>query len=112
MGRDVEEFLGHEQRDEGHDLEVGLERLELVPDLRVLVGRRLIDRQLRRDRGFLQRVGLGALFFRRDIDADDILAALDQRLQHGLAEGLLAVNHDTHTISPKLRRHAREGGIR
>ena len=107
--RDVEEFFRHEQRDEGHDLEVGLERLELLPDFRVLVGRRLIDRQLRRDRGFLQRIGLGAFFFRRDIDADDVLAALDQRLQHGLAEGLLAVNHDTHTtFSQNLCCHARD----
>jgi len=31
--RDVEEFFGHEQRDEGHDLKVGLERFELLPDL-------------------------------------------------------------------------------
>jgi hypothetical protein len=35
-------------------------------------------------------------FFRRDIGGDDVLAALEQRLQHGLAEGLLAMDHDTH----------------
>ena len=107
VGRDVEEFLRHEQRDEGHHLQVGLERLELLPDLRVLVGRRLKDRQLRGERGFLQRVGLGAFLLRRDIDADDVLAALDQRLQHGLAEGLLAVNHDTHVISQLARARER-----
>ena len=96
VGRDVEEFLRHEQRDEGHHLEVGLERLELLPHLRLAIGRRLIDRQLGGERRFLQRIGPGAFLLRRDIDGDDVLAALEQRLQHRLAEGLLAVNHDTH----------------
>ena len=77
VGRDVEELLRHEQRDEGHDLQVGLERLELVPDFRIFVGRRLIDRQLGGERGFLQRIGLGAFLFRRDIDRDHVLAALE-----------------------------------
>ena len=72
VGRDVEEVLRHEQRDEGHHLQVGLERLELLPDLRVLVGRRLIDRQLGGERRFLQRIGLGAFLLRRDIDRDHL----------------------------------------
>ena len=33
-------------------------------------------------------------------DGDDVFAALEQRVKHRLAEGLLAVNHDTH-ISPQ-----------
>ena len=41
-------------------------------------------------------------FLRRDVDGDDLLAALEQRLEHRLAERLLAVNHDTHLIPPKL----------
>ena len=77
VGRDVEEFLRHEQRDERHHLQVGLERLELLPHFRLAVGRRLIDRQLGGERRFLQRIGLRALLLRRDIDGDDVLAALD-----------------------------------
>src|SRR5579862_7196251 len=94
--RRVEEFLRHEQGDESHHLQVGLERLELGQNLRVLVGRRLMDRELGGERRLLQRVGLGALFLRRHVDGDDLLAAFEQRLQHGLAERLLAVNNDTH----------------
>ena len=96
LARDGEKFLRHEQRDEGHDLQVGLERLELLPHLRLAVGRRLIDREFGGKRRFLQRFRLGAFLLRRDVNADHVLAALDQRLQHGLAERLLAVNDDTH----------------
>ena len=74
----------------------------------VLVGGGLIDRQLGGERGFLQRIGLGARFLRRDIDGDHVLAALEQRFQHRLAEGLLAVDHDTHSTLPTL--HPRAGG--
>ena len=62
----------------------------------LLVGVRLIDRKLRGERRFLQRIGLGARLFRRNIDGDDIFAALDQRFEHRLAERLLAMNDDTH----------------
>ena len=55
-----------------------------------------MHRQLRGERRLLQRIGLGAWLFRRDIDGDDVLAALDQRFKHRLAERLLAVNDDTH----------------
>ena len=55
-----------------------------------------MDRKLGRKRRFLQRIGLGARLFRRDIDCDDILAALDERVEHRLAESLLPVNDDTH----------------
>jgi hypothetical protein len=81
-------------------LQVGLERFEFFPHFRLLVGVRLIDRQLGRHRRFLERIGLGARFFRRDIDGDDILAALEQRFEHRLAERLLAVNDDTHCQKP------------
>ena len=103
VGRDVEEVLRHEQRDEGHHLQVGLERAELLPHLRLAVGGGLIDRKLGGERRFLQRIGLGAFLLGRDIDGDHVLAALDQRFEHGLAEGLLAVNHDTHSVSSKAR---------
>ncbi len=100
VGRDIEKVLGDEQRHEGHHLQIGLERLEFFPDLRVLVGRRLIDRQLGSDCGFLEWIGLGAFFFRGNIDRNHIFTALEQRLEHGLAKGLLPVNDDTHSQLP------------
>ena len=100
MGRDVEEFLRHEQRDEGHDLKVGFERFEVLPDFRIFVGIRLMHRKLGRKRRFLQRIGLGAGLLRRDIDGDDFVAALEQRFEHRLAERLLSVNDDTHVNTP------------
>ena len=63
---------------------------------RLLVGVRLIDRKLRGKRRLLQWVGFRAGLFRRDIDRDDIFAALDERFEHSLAERLLSVNHNTH----------------
>jgi hypothetical protein len=114
VGRDVEEILRHEQGDEGHHLQVRLQRLELLPHLRVLVGLGLEHRQIGSKRRFLQRIGLGTGLLGRDIDADDVLTALDQRFQHGLAECLLAVNDDTHKTIPVLlffaRCHAHESG--
>jgi hypothetical protein len=99
-GRDVQELLRHEQRDERHHLEVGFQRAELLPHLGLAIGRRLIDRQLGRDRRLLERIGARAFLLRRHVDRDDVLAALDERLQHGLAERLLAVDHDTHMKYP------------
>ena len=96
MRRHVEEFLRHEQRDERHHLQVGLERLELLPDLGLLVGSRLVDRKFGRKCRLLERIGFRARLLGRHVDGDHILAALQQRLQHGLAERLLAVDHDTH----------------
>ena len=57
-----------------------------------------MDRELGCERGLLERIGLGALLLRRDVDGDHVLAALEQRLQDGLAERLLAVHHDTHVF--------------
>ena len=74
----------------------GLSALNSSHTSGLLVGIRLIDRQVGRERGFLQRIGLRARLLRRDIDGDDILAALEQRFQHRLAERLLAVDDDTH----------------
>jgi hypothetical protein len=51
------------------------------------------------ERGFLERIGLGARLFRGDIDGDHFIAALQERFQHGLSEGLLAMNYDTHLVS-------------
>jgi hypothetical protein len=99
LGRNVEKFLWHEQRDEGHHLQFRLERPELFPHLGLAVGGGLIDRKLRRERGLLERIGLGALLLRRHIHRDDVVAALAQRFQHRLAECLLAVHHDTHAAS-------------
>ena len=96
LGRNREELFRHEQRDESHHLQIRLERLELLPHLGLAVGGRLIDRKLRRECGLLERIGLCALLLRRGIDGDDVLAALAQRFQNRLTEGLLAVHHDTH----------------
>ena len=60
-----------------------------------------MHRQLGRDRRFLQRVGLGAFLLRRDVDGNDLLAALEQRFKNGLAERLLAVDDDTHANPPE-----------
>jgi hypothetical protein len=96
LGRHVEEFFRHEQGNEGHDLQIRLERLELLPHLGLAVGGRLIDWELRRECGLLERIGLCALLLRRDIGGDDVLSALAQRFQNRLAEGLLAVHDNTH----------------
>src|SRR3974390_3640122 len=55
-----------------------------------------MHRQASGERGLLQRIGLGARLFRRDVDRNPVVAALQERFQPRLAEGLLAVNHDTH----------------
>ena len=108
MRRDVEEVLRHEQRDERHDLQVGPERAEFLPHLGLLVAIRLIDRQAGRERRFHQGVRLLPRLLRRHIDGDDVLAALQELLEHRLAEGLLAVDHDTHwTVSPHTLCHRR-----
>src|ERR1700761_5756427 len=96
VGRDVEKVFRDKQGHECHHLQVGLERAELLPDFRLAIGLRLIDRQIGCERRVLQRVGLGTRLFRRRVDGDDIVAALKQRFEHRLAERLLAVNHDTH----------------
>ena len=98
--RDVEELLRHEQGDEGHHLQVGLERLELLPHFRLAVGGGLVNRQLGGERRFLQRVGFLARLLRRHIDGDHFIAAFEQRLEHRLAEGLLAVDDDPHWLFP------------
>src|SRR5262245_42147976 len=101
--RDVKKILRHEQRDKGHDLKIRFQSLELFPDFRILVGRRLMHGKFGSKRRFLEWIGPGAFVFRRDIDGDDILTALEQRFQHGLAEGLLAVNDNTHSTPPKYQ---------
>src|SRR6185437_15211780 len=77
-------------------LQVGLERLELLPHLGLAVGGRLIDRQLGGERGFLERIGLLPRLLGRHVDGDHLVTALEQRLEHRLAEGLLAVDDNTH----------------
>src|SRR6185503_7882545 len=48
---------------------------------------------------FHQRVGLLPRLLRRHIDGDNIFAALQQGFEYRFAERLLAVDHDTHSIS-------------
>ena len=79
----------------------GFSALNSSQHLGLAVGGRLEHRQLGRQRRFLERIGLLAGLLRRHIDADDVLAALQQRFQHGLAEGLLAMDHDAHGSTPR-----------
>ncbi len=112
VGRDVEEVLRHEQRDERHHLQVGLQRLELLPHFGLAVRRRLKHRQLGGERRLLERIGLGALFLGRDVDADDVLAALDAALRAPPCRTPAGrePRYAFSNSSPLLGCHAREGG--
>ena len=99
VGRNVEKLFRHEQGDERHHLQVGLERAEFLPHLGLAIRGGLIDRKLGGERRLLERVGLLAWFLGRAIDRDHVLAALDERFEHGLAERLLAMNDDPHGYS-------------
>ena len=96
VGRNVEEFFRNKQGDKSHDLKIGFERFKFFPDFRFFVGVRLIDRKLGSERGVLERVGLGARAFRRDIDRDHVVAALEQCFEHCFAERLLTMNDNAH----------------
>jgi hypothetical protein len=97
--RDVEKILGHEQRDEGHHLQIRLQGAELLPHLGLAIRRGLKERQPRGLCGFLQRIRLLARLLGRDVHTDDVLAALEQRIQHRFAKRLLAVDDDAHHFS-------------
>jgi hypothetical protein len=60
-----------------------------------------MDRKLGRERRLLERIGLGARAFRRDVDGNHVLAALEQRFKHCFAECLLAVNNYSHKLTPQ-----------
>ena len=98
-----------DQRDEGHHLEVGRETRGTAPATagsRNDAGR--TQRQPGGQRGLRQRVLPRAL--RRGVHRHHVVAPLEQRLEHGLAEGLLAVHHDPHAsllASPSLPRRLR-----
>ena len=55
-----------------------------------------MHRQVRGDRCFLERIGFRALLFRRDVNGNDVIAALGQCLKHRFAERLLSVHDNTH----------------
>ena len=96
LGRDIEEIFRHELGDIGHDAEVRLQRTALFPNFRILEALRLEYRQVVLQCQRLDRVGRPPFPVRRAIDTDDILAAIEQRLQHRLSKGLLAVNDNSH----------------
>ena len=64
----------------------------------------------------LQRIFRPARLVGRAAHRDDILAALEQLLEHGLAEGLLAMNDDTHRLlslpGPAAAQCAAQAGVR
>src|SRR5258706_13005034 len=101
--RDVEEFLGHEQRDERHHLKVRRQKSKFLPHLLLAIGGGLYDGNARRDGSFLQRIGLRTRFLGRDINRNDVVAAPDERIEHRFAKGLLAVDDNSHDLpSPYL----------
>ena len=96
VGRDVEGLLGHEEGHVGHHAQVGAERFHLRPGVLALEGGGLEEGQA----VFAGRVGerVRALsgLFGTGVDADDVLSPLHQRLEDARAEGLLAVDDDSH----------------
>src|SRR5205823_266536 len=50
------------------------------------------------ERRFLERIDLLARLLGRRINGDHLVAAFAQRLEHRLAERLLAVHHDPHRL--------------
>ena len=60
-----------------------------------------MDGEATGERGLLQRIdppplrGVGST-----VDADDVLSAFQQSIEHALAECLLPVDDDTHDVSP------------
>jgi hypothetical protein len=96
VGRDRERLFGHQQQHVSHDAEFGVQALHLLPNTRVLEGRGLEEGEILGEREFLERIQLRARLVGRAVDADDLLAAIEQRFEHRMAEGLLAVEQDTH----------------
>ena len=95
LGR-IEHGLRHEQRHVGHDAQIRvaglhqLERLGRLPALRLMHGEALLARE------HLEGILGTARLVGRAEHGDDILLALEQLLEHGLAEGLLSMHDDTH----------------
>src|SRR5205814_2300203 len=89
-------LLRRELQHEGHDADVGAEVLHRAGRLGALERGELEHLEallLRRD---LHRIGLAALFFRRDEHPRDAVAAREERVQHRLAEILLTDDGDLH----------------
>ena len=95
----VQHRLRHKQRHVGHDAQVGvgrlhqLQRLGHPPALGLVHGKALLARE------HLERVLGPARLVGRAEDGDHVLLALQQLLEHGLAEGLLPMHDDTHWFS-------------
>src|SRR5262245_28436115 len=96
---EIENLFGHDEGDVGHDAQIGLELRELLPHLGLVAkGPRLINGKIPGEGGLLQGIDATAPLGRLGgtVDGDHVLFALQQGLQHALAERLLPVHHDTH----------------
>ena len=110
--RHVERLLGHDEGHVGHHAEIGLQRRHLLPYLGLLERLRLEERQIVGEGSLLDGIHPLALV-RLAVDADDILSARDQGIEHGLAECLLAIDDDSHdssSRSPGVNRLASDSG--
>jgi hypothetical protein len=76
VSRCVEHFLRNDKRDIRHDAEIRLQRSKSLLHLVAAVRGWLKHRQAVSQRCFLQWIDPLALFFRRTIDGDDLVAAL------------------------------------
>ena len=96
----IEHGLRHEQRHVGHDAQIGvaafhqLEGLGRFPALRLMHGQALLARK------DLERIFRPARLVGGAEYGDDVLLALEQPVEHGLAEGLLSMDDDAHLFTP------------
>jgi hypothetical protein len=98
---DVHELLRGELQHEGHDADVGIERLHRGRGLGRLERGELEDLQALLLGGDPHGVRLAAGLLGGDEDARDGIAAGEEGFEDGLAEILLADEGDFHLFSPK-----------
>ncbi len=94
--RNADEILRRELQHESHDADLDLQLQHCFSCLRGFKALKLKNLNplfLRRD---FQRIGPGAWLLGRAEHAGDMVAAREQRLEHGLAEILLADDGDFH----------------
>ena len=102
--------LRDEEKDVRHQADVGIERLHQFERFWRFPALRLMHRKALFSRKYLQRIFRPTRLVRSTAHRDDILSALEQSLEHRFAEGLLAVDDDTHLSmslpDPVLRFHS------
>jgi hypothetical protein len=96
QARNVDEGLRCELQHIGHHADIGVQTTHRRLCLGRLQRRELVHGQALLDRGHLQRVGPAARLFRGTEHRRDLVSAFQELLQHGLAEVLLADDHNLH----------------